>query len=113
MENERNKLISEGRSDDDNHVINHQKFGQRDRGSISVNPAIFNDPNTEGRKSEAGRPSTTFVAIDLYGQDRSEYIYSSFILSLVQVPILLAISELILVQKTVSSYEVAYGICLL
>ena len=30
-----------------------------------------------------------------------------------QVPLLIAISELILIQKKVSSYEVAYAICLL
>ena len=57
--------------------------------------------------------SSSFVAIDLYGQDRSEYLYSCLLLGLIQVPLLIAISELILIQKKVSSYEVAYGICLL
>ena len=57
--------------------------------------------------------SSTFVAIDLYGQDRSEYLYSSLLLGLVQAPLLMTVSELILIQKKVSSYEVAYAICLL
>ena len=60
-----------------------------------------------------GHRSSSFVAIDLYGQDRSEYIYSSLMLGILQIPLLISISELILIQKKVSSYEVAYAICLL
>ena len=96
--------------------MNHRTFGSRDRGSISANPNFLQDPKTDERKDEVetrDRRDSTFIAIDLYGRDRSEYVFSSLILSVMQVPILLAISELILVQKIVSSYEVAYGICFL
>ena len=100
--------------------VQHNRLGSRDRGSISVNNTNFlYDPKTDDRQNERAsatprdRRDSTFIAIDLYGRDRSEYVFSCFVLSIMQVPILLSISELILGQKIVSSYEVAYGISLL
>ena len=53
------------------------------------------------------------MAIDLYGQDRSEYIYTSLFTGILQVPILITIHELLIVRKQVNSYEIAYGVVFL
>ena len=75
-----------------------QRFGRdyhpEARPSISVNTGFLVDPansptrargaSTIKRLEEGMEPrSSTFVAIDLYGQDRSEYLYSSLLQGLV------------------------------
>ena len=54
--------------------------------------------------------SMAFVKIDLYAQARSEYLYTSLITGIIQVPILITIHELLTVRKAVNSYEIAFSI---
>ena len=70
-----------------------------------ANPESMISPRTDDSRRSPG-----FVKIDLYGQDRSEYVYTSLLTGLIQVPILITIHELLNVRKQVNSYTIAYGI---
>ena len=63
----------------------------------------------ESLAADYGR-SSSFVAIDLYGQERSEYLYTSLFTGVIQVPILITIHELLVIRKQVNPYEIAYGV---
>ena len=70
--------------------------------------------SAEQRRDTDGtdNPSHSLVKIDLYGQDRSEYIVTSLLTGLIQVPILINIHELLNKRAQVNSYEMGYGIAL-
>ena len=60
----------------------------------------------------SGNRSSTFVAIDLYGQDRNEYLYTCLFTGIIQVPILITIHEVLNVRKHANSFELGYGIAI-
>ena len=52
--------------------------------------------------------SPSFVAIDLYSQQSSDYFSTSLLNGLIQVPILLCIHDIITVRKQASAYGVSF-----
>ena len=82
---------------------------QRAGSALEIEPE-----SAEQRRDTDGtdNPSHSLVKIDLYGQDRSEYIVTSLLTGLIQVPILLNIHELLNKRAQVNSYEMGYGIAL-
>ena len=102
-----------------NAIINHdnQNFNSvpvNGDGSRVIEMRDMNSNQTSVRQpGESQDQSQSFVAIDLYGQDRSEYISTSLATGLIQVPVLLCITELLTVRKAVNVFEVAYAIAML
>ena len=57
--------------------------------------------------------SPSFVAIDVYAQGKSEYLFNSLMIGILQIPLLFVIHEMITIRHQGSVYEIGYGVVLI